>query len=196
MPEPGLHHEYHDLWVPKRHLDYGHGMDPGDFDMRTEPFHRPHRLHGKGVDAMFGGGPTSRPWSTNSIRPNRQGEGGQRKELIHAHIIGALKGFAHPEEIDTRWLHMSQDSVVGHIVRHYAENPEYADTGVTYADQHQSGNRFPVVYQRSAQGDRTILSGHHRAAAALAQGKPLRAVVVRDDDEGVLNEARLRGYKI
>jgi hypothetical protein len=182
--------QYHDLWVPKRYTERGRDMDPGDFDMRQEPFHQAHRMHGKGVDAMFSGGkPLAKPWTGNRV-------GGRRQELIQAHIIGGMKGFAHPENVDPRWLHMSQDAVTSHIVRHYAENPEYRETGMTHSDQGNVGNRIPLVYQRAEHGDRTILSGHHRAAAALAQGKPLRALVVRDDDESTLDEARSRGYKI
>jgi hypothetical protein len=188
--------QYHDLWVPKRHLELGYDQDPSDFEMRTEPYHRPHRLHGQGVDAMFSGGSTTKPWTANTGGNSPMRLGNRRQDLIAASIIGGMRGFAHPENIDTRWLQMSQDAVAHHVVKHYAENPEYHDTGVTFADQEHKGNRIPLVYQREEHGDRTILSGHHRAAAALAMGKPLRALVVRDNDESVLNEAHRQGYKL
>lgn len=43
----------------------------------------------------------------------------------------------------------------------------------TYADQHKAGNRFPL-HEHSRLGQRVILAGHRRAAAALAEGTSCR----------------------
>jgi hypothetical protein len=57
----------------------------------------------------------------------------------------------------------------------YYSGQEYDRTGETFADNEKAGNRFPVVYSRN-DGTNIILSGHHRATAALLQGRPLRAI--------------------
>jgi hypothetical protein len=65
----------------------------------------------------------------------------------------------------------------------------YQLTGRTYEETKgmgtNEGNRFPVIYRREAdpraysnEPQNLILSGHHRAAAALAAGRPLRARIV------------------
>ncbi|MCB0984345.1 MAG: ParB N-terminal domain-containing protein, partial [Ilumatobacter sp.] len=50
-------------------------------------------------------------------------------------------------------------------------------TGRPSADVAEEHNRFPVVVRNRA-GRSLVLSGHHRAAAALLAGRPLRARVV------------------
>ena len=73
---------------------------------------------------------------------------------------------------------MSQSSVTSSGVKYYLDS-DWAKTGQTYADQHQAGNRFPLVYEHGGMGQRIIMAGHHRAAAALAAGRPLQALLVR-----------------
>jgi len=66
-------------------------------------------------------------------------------------------------------------------VEHYMQG-DYERTGQTYADAHQAGNRFPVIYNRHNEATGTteslILSGHHRATKALLRGEQLRSIVV------------------
>ena len=77
-------------------------------------------------------------------------------------------------DVDPRTLSATQPMVTRSGVQHYASG-EYDRTGETYADQHKAVNRFPVVYSRD-DGTNILLSGHHRATAALLQGRPLRAI--------------------
>lgn len=76
--------------------------------------------------------------------------------------------------VDPRVLHAMQPSVTRAGVEHYMENPD-----VLYADKHQAGNQHPVVYRRVANDKVThlLLSGHHRATAALLKGTDLNAVI-------------------
>jgi hypothetical protein len=77
-------------------------------------------------------------------------------------------------DIDPRTLSASQPMVTRSGVEYYS-GQEYDRTGETFADNEKAGNRFPVVYSRN-DGTNIILSGHHRATAALLQGRPLRAI--------------------
>jgi hypothetical protein len=168
--------EYHDLWLPKN----GAESDPSDFDMRGTPYHVPHRLYGQGIEAMFPGGKlTAMPHSSgpaNLLRlRNVNGH-----DPIRETLIASVRGEVHPQHIDPRWLKMTQSAVTRPGVRYYAEDPTYHETGETYADKGNVGNMVPVIYQHSDWGVRLILSGHHRAAAALAMGKPLKALVIDD----------------
>lgn len=176
------HREYHDPWLPREHVELGAGRDPADFEMRTTAFHVAHLLYGQGFEALFPGGAPLRSnlWSTQSHLPGRRGD------LIAATVVGALRGCARLEDVDPRWLRMSQSAVIAPGVRYYMEEARYRESGITYADQHRPGNAFPLVYQRQQAGDRVILAGHHRAAAALGLGRPVKALVVRDDDESLL----------
>jgi len=57
---------------------------------------------------------------------------------------------------------------------------EYEQTGETYADKDNIGNQMPVVYNKS-NGQNVLLSGHHRAQAALLQGRQFDARQVYGD---------------
>ena len=167
--------EYHDLWLPRHDTE-----NPADFDMRGTPYHISHRLYGQGVEAMFPGGKLiARPHAsgpTNLMRlRNVNG-----RDPIKETLIAAARGEVHPQHIDPRWLKQTQSGVTLPGVRYYAEDPTYHETGETYADKGDIGNKYPVVYQHSDWGVRLILAGHHRAAASLALGKPLRALVIDD----------------
>jgi hypothetical protein len=73
-------------------------------------------------------------------------------------------------------LHATQPFVIEPAARYYMTD-EYRQTGRTWADQNQSGNRVPFVYDREG-GESLLLSGHHRATAALLQGRQFDAVRV------------------
>lgn len=77
-------------------------------------------------------------------------------------------------DIDPRTLSATQPMVTRAGVRHYSGG-DYDRTGETFADKDKPGNRYPVVYSRD-DGTNILLSGHHRATAALLQGRPLRAI--------------------
>jgi hypothetical protein len=74
------------------------------------------------------------------------------------------------QEFDPRMLTANQPAVTSSGVRHYLNN----ESGL-YADKGDAGNQIPFVYVKKETGQGIILAGHHRAAAALLRGKPLRA---------------------
>jgi hypothetical protein len=81
-------------------------------------------------------------------------------------------------DVDPRTLHATQSHVTRPGVDYYMSG-EYDRTGDTYADQHSPANRYPIVYTRDNGNGETsniILTGHHRATAALLKGRPLRAI--------------------
>jgi hypothetical protein len=83
-------------------------------------------------------------------------------------------------DIPTDNLHATQPWVTKSGVQHYTTG-QYERTGKTFADAHQAGNTYPVVYEK-ADGRRVILSGHHRAVAAKITGKMLKAVLVKESE--------------
>jgi len=83
------------------------------------------------------------------------------------------------EPTDPRRLHASQPGVTRSGVKYYMGDT-YAETGETYADKNNAGNQIPVVYNKSS-GQRVILSGHHRATAALLKGEQFDALQVHGD---------------
>lgn len=84
-------------------------------------------------------------------------------------------------EIDPRSLMSGQPSITRAGMEYYMGD-EYEKTGRTYAD-HGAGNVHPVIYESThphfGWPERTILSGHHRATAALLRGSPLLAVHIK-----------------
>lgn len=143
----------------------------------------PDQFYGQGVDFMFpeGGSPVrGAPWP-------RAGRSKQRQDYDQSLVTEALRNPPRPTPVDPRTLSSTQPSVTEPGVRYYAEDPTYAQTGRTYADQENPGNQYPVVYHRHdnwppGEGDTPreslLLSGHHRGSAALAQGRPLLAIEV------------------
>jgi len=132
-------------------------------------------LYGTGdVDKLFHGSPTTSAPFTPAGRSKRYHD--YDKDLV-------AQAISHPEDhhmqdVDPRELRSTQPSVIRAGVSHYLTD-KYDKTGETYADMHHPGNRRPIVYHREADDNKILLSGHHRAAAALLQGKPLQAIVVR-----------------
>lgn len=71
---------------------------------------------------------------------------------------------------DPRMLHANQPSlVVAPFLHYFNREPGLA------RDKEQVGNLHPFVYIHRGTGVHRLLSGHHRAAAALLRGKPLHA---------------------
>ena len=82
------------------------------------------------------------------------------------------------EMVEPGNLHASQPSIVRQHVEYYSGS-NYSKTGATSADQGNESNRFPIVYDRT-DGKRVIVSGHHRAAAALLQSRQFEARVIKE----------------
>lgn len=137
-----------------------------------------HPLHGAGsIEAMFPEGRLTAgvPWPAASRSKLHQD---YDKSLVHAELSRPVSGPEGLKEIDPQTLHATQPKVTRGGVSHYLEG-DYEKSGQTFADRGNVGNQFPFVYTRthSVTGhvQNIILSGHHRAAAALLRGKPLLA---------------------
>lgn len=137
-----------------------------------------HRHWGGGLNSLFPSdedGPRSVavvPWQ----------QAGQRKDRKTYDEDLVARSITHPhefpiEDVDPRELRATQPKVLRAGVKHYMENNEG-----TYGEQNggdrKLGNDVPRIYHRE-DGQKIILTGHHRAAAALLKGEPLRAMVIR-----------------
>lgn len=138
-------------------------------------------LYGKGVSALFpdrGHGPSPMaltPWPAASRR--REVDGRYFDPEV---VRQGLADPPPPTRVDPRLLSATQPHLTYPGVDYYANDDTYRTTGRTFADQHQAGNRLPILYRhRTPFGDAiVILSGHHRAAAALVRGEPLDAILL------------------
>lgn len=96
-----------------------------------------------------------------------------------AKVREAVSGPPHLSEIDPRHVLSTQPSITRAGVDYYLNSDQFRRSGRTFADQGNPGNAYPVVYARkhplAGRTDNLLLSGHHRAAAALLRGEPLRA---------------------
>jgi hypothetical protein len=134
---------------------------------------RGERAAGSGsLDRLFPDGApiTSAPWSQAGKRRDRQD---YNPDVVRAALL-------HPQghqmvDVDLKTLSATQPSVTRSAVQHYLEHPDYEETGTTYADQNNAGNRRPVLYARE-DGTNLLLSGHHRATASLIKGSQFRAI--------------------
>jgi hypothetical protein len=153
------------------------------------PYERAYHLHGKGVDAIFGGSPERTHTSSTGeslvipatepsmLAPTPWPRAMRTKSdplFDQAAVTSVLRQPPHLEEFDPRMLHSSQPNVTLEGARYY-DTPEYFRTGETFADQGNAGNRYPVVYESENTGRRILLSGHHRATVALGNAVPLLA---------------------
>jgi hypothetical protein len=125
---------------------------------------RTESLYGAGhVDALFNENPiTSVPFPQAGRRKDR-------KDYDEDIVNEAVRG-QKTVKVDPRTLHATQPSVTRAGVQHYL-------SGATepYADAHKAGNKTPVVYSR--EGRNVLLSGTHRATAALLQGRQFDAIL-------------------
>ena len=144
-------------------------------EARGSSWEAAHRLHGAGSsDALFKGATkVITPWPTagrSKLNPKGYDQG---------RVDAALRNpSVQPTEMDPRMLHATQPWVTSPGVSYYMGD-DYRKTGRTYADQHQAGNRFPVVYT-DLSGQNKLLSGHHRATAALLRGEQFRAIHIEE----------------
>jgi hypothetical protein len=146
------------------------------------------------LDALFPDGApvTVVPWARSSLRLSWQPvEAAQVRALLALPPRSAQ--FC---DLDPRDLSASQQGLVRAGVAYYRIG-EYERSGRTYADQFALGNKYPVVLR--SRGELVVLSGHHRAAAALLRAEPLRARLVSGlppadgDDPAVVTPSLLVG---
>jgi hypothetical protein len=124
------------------------------------------------IDALFGDAPsTVVPW------PRAQRRKG-RATFDRGPVLRAIANPNRPllAEVDPRKLHANQPGLVRAGVSYYL-GERYWLTGTTYADRERAANRIPLIYARD-DGQRIILAGHHRAAAAMLHGRALQALLV------------------
>lgn len=147
---------------------------------RLESFHDAVRKHGS-VDAALehvfpGGSTTNAPWpSAGGLKSDMAPEYRAARSEAIAKVLQAPPELV---DVDPRTLSKNQPSVTRAGVQHYLSNPQFHETGETFADQGNSGNRYPTVYRRARDQSNIILSGHHRAMAALMRGQALKARIV------------------
>lgn len=122
------------------------------------------------------------PWGQAGRRKDRQD---YDPDLVQGAISSPTTDVT---DIDPRHLRATQPMVTRGGVQHYMESDDWQQGGQTYADQNNPGNRVPVVYSRQnefrtedwqPEYEHLLLSGHHRAGAALLQGKqfPARHII-------------------
>lgn len=127
------------------------------------------RAHGTGdLDALF---PDNAPTTTVPFPHFNKKRGYDRSKVREA--LASPASEKDLVEVDPRTLRGSQPAITRGGVDYYMGR-QYQETGRTFADQGNAGNRHPVVYDREDGSERILLAGHHRAAAALLKGEPLR----------------------
>ena len=143
-------------------------LDPADSRFINTPAGK---LFGKGIDAAFHSesGMTTTPWPSMTKRRDLQ-------DYDTSLVQEALAAPHRLQDFDPRDLWATQPNVTQPGVEYYMGNT-YLERGLTYEVGNNPGNRYPVVYRRS-DGQNLILSGHHRAMAALLSGQPLRAIMI------------------
>lgn len=124
-----------------------------------------HKAHGCGsVDAFFGEEDRiACPWPQVPVGEMDPKLSGTPYVMSSPPALAAL---------DPRELWATQPWLLRHHVEYYTSGI-WERTGETSADMDDDTNRFPIVLHDS-QGRPVILTGHHRAAAALIEGRKLR----------------------
>lgn len=161
---------------------FGEGRDEGYVPTDIHPYHflidntktasKIDDLYGSNdIHKLFGGSPVI-------PAPFPQANRSKSKKDYDPNIVA--RSMTHPhefpiEDVDPRELHAMQPSITRPGVSHYM-SPETKDT--VFSPSHRPGNDVPRVYDRE-DGQRLLLSGHHRGTAALLKGEPLKAMVIR-----------------
>lgn len=139
-----------------------------DADQRA----RVRQLHGtKDIEGLFPGGApkTTVPWPSGR---RKKTEPKYDQDAVTAELIRPTRLV----DIDPRILSAGQPHVTRPGVAHYLGD-QYRATGETYEAGHNVGNQFPFVVTKHGDTDspeHLIISGHHRAAAALLRGERLQ----------------------
>lgn len=93
------------------------------------------------------------------------------RELIEEALRNPKLTAVDPKTVKTQQGFVTREGVA------YYLTPKYKQTGETFADPTDRGNRFPMVWKKPS-GDMVILSGNHRFTAALIEGRPQQAIVI------------------
>ena len=142
---------------------FGAGSDAGTLAL----FGSPNRFEGRDVTGYSMSGLGSVPYEiVRGFTGSSGGVNWDRTEKINRVPL---------QEIDPRGLMATQQFVTHGGMYHYLNDT----TGSLYADQFQASNQFPAIFEDADTGERRILTGHHRATAALIQGNPVLARLVR-----------------
>jgi len=128
---------------------------------------------GNGTRGLFGNSMTTTPVPWPVYPRNKKSRG----PIYDQDAVSAALRNPRPEPVDPRFLFATQPNLVRQHVDFYFDGPGRG-TGKLAADQDRASNRYPIVYVDRA-GRQVLLTGHHRAAAALAHGEDLEALVVR-----------------
>src|SRR5690606_21472924 len=118
-------------------------------------------------DLLFG---TSQRTPTPWARGGKDRRGPTFDRAAVADLLARPVGLV---DVDPRTVHCSQPWLVREHVEYYLTG-RWELSGRTSADQHLAANRFPIIVP-NRHGKLVIVSGHHRTAAALLQGRPVRA---------------------
>lgn len=146
---------------------------------------RAEQVFGSNDLAKIASGPVATPpWkSANSWH----GKPLYSKDAVRSAVKEVREGKPHLADVDPRYLYATQPGLTRHGVDHYLGQHS---TEASLADTENSGNKYPVIYKRDNRAgnpdlpewwndhDHIILSGHHRAAAALLRGEQFKAVLV------------------
>ena len=141
---------------------------------------RAEQFRGKGIESIFpegSSGISGTPWESASRLKHYED---YDKNLVSETLRRPPK----LQDIDPVDLRSTQPRILKQHVDYYLSD-EYRKTGKTSQQESNVGNRYPFIYRREpnpinpeAGSENVILSGHHRAAAALVSGQPLRAIIV------------------
>jgi hypothetical protein len=145
--------------------------DPRVDQYTRDQFATAHRVYGSNdARALFGDHDrVEAPWP----RAPRSKKG---PAFDQSKVDAALSAPPKLSDVDPRHLHATQPWVLRQHADYYM-TPQYERTGKTSADGNAASNAYPTVYRTPA-GHNMLLSGPHRATAALLQGRSLRARIV------------------
>ena len=115
------------------------------------------------------------PWARASHR--RSPTGIEQATHLRATVSDILARPPRLMEVDPRHLRATQPWALRHHVSYYLTGA-WERTGITSADRDSEANRYPTITLGT---ERVIHTGHHRALAALIQGRALLARTTDND---------------
>lgn len=125
------------------------------------------------LDAVFGA-------SDRVVCPWRSASRARERPVYRPEDVRALlAGGPHLVDLDPRDLRCTQTWVLAQHARYYLTG-QWERTGTTSADRGAAHNRYPLIHV-GQRGQLVILAGHHRSLAALIEGRPVRARVLRPE---------------
>lgn len=137
---------------------YGAGEDAGMLAL----FGSPSRFEGRDVTGWEIGSTGKVPYPLNASKSDIDWD--KTEDYTKAPIT----------EIDPRGLTATQHGLVNAGLRHYMNNP----SGELFSPGRNSSNQFPVVMETD-DGERRIMTGHHRLTAGLLRGEPVRGRIIK-----------------